>query len=318
MRERYKAGDLVRADFFKVFADGVVEGNPFSKPPKPGDALLLHPYLQPIFGLDAAGHATVTGYADPDPGAIPWSGKLTVERPVLFELFRQLHLAGFNLHVHVIGDGTTRAVVDAIEAARAADGNATTHDSLAHLQLVDPEDVRRIGRDHLYVAFTYSWAIAAQDYDMTLVPFLQKVSGNSYEAMHGPGSYYDEHTYPFRATRDAGARLVAGSDAPVATSDPQPFVNMATAVTRRERGGRPISPAQALTIREVLEAYTIEGARFLGRDAEIGSLEAGKSADFVLLDRDILALADTGHAEEVADTRVLQTWFRGQRVYRRR
>jgi len=65
----------------------------------------------------------------------------------------------------------------------------------------------------------------------------------------------------------------------------------------------------------VLDAYTINGARMLGRDQDFGSLEAGNSADFVILDRDILALADGGHADEVGATRVLETWFQGRRVY---
>jgi hypothetical protein len=68
-------------------------------------------------------------------------------------------------------------------------------------------------------------------------------------------------------------------------------------------------------VREVLEAYTINGARFLGREAEFGSLEPGKSADFVVLDRDILALADAGHGDDIGATRVLETWFRGRRVF---
>jgi predicted amidohydrolase YtcJ len=154
------------------------------------------------------------------------------------------------------------------------------------------------------------------DYDMTIIPFLQKVIGNSYESRHVKGSYYENNSYPFRSTKDAGAILVAGSDAPVNTRDPQPFVNMAIAVTRRIPGQPAFNPSEAISIREVLEAYTINGARFLGRDAEIGSLEAGKSADFVILDRDILALADGGHADDIAKTRVLETWFRGRRVYR--
>jgi hypothetical protein len=346
MRALYQDNAYVRADFFKIFGDGVVEGDPFARPPKLGDAAMLHPYLQPLFGLDAGGHATVTGYVDTDSavctearahpekyesqaavsaflkntGYYPaqcriWYGKLTTDREVLFELARRLHLAHFNLHFHVIGDGTARTIIDAIEAARAADGDSSTHDSLAHLQFADAEDVRRIGCDRLYVAFTYSWAIADQDYDMTIVPFVQKVTGNSYEQLHARGSYYEESSYPVRSTRDAGGLLVAGSDAPVATRDPQPFVNMAIAVTRRLPGGRPMNAAEGISIRDVLDAYTIEGARFIGRDAEIGSLEAGKSADFVVLDRDILALADTGHAQQVGGTRVLETWFRGERVY---
>ena len=86
--------------------------------------------------------------------------------------------------------------------------------------------------------------------------------------------------------------------------------------TRRLPGGPPLNPRQAISIREALDSYTINGARFLGRDKEFGSLEPGKSADFVVLDRDILALADGGKADEIAGTRVLETWFRGQRVYR--
>jgi hypothetical protein len=348
MRARYADNPFVRADFFKIFGDGEVEGDPFARPPRLGDAAMLHPYLEPIFAVDADHHATVTGYVDPDAAACRkvradpasyeaesdiadfqkangyfpvqcqiWYGKLTTDRAVLVELARRLHLAHFNIHVHVIGDGTARTIIDAIEAARAADGDSSTRDSIAHLQFADPDDVRRIGRDRLYVAFTYSWAIADLDYDMTIVPFVQKVSGNSYEQLHAPGSFYEDNSYPVRATRDAGGRLVAGSDAPVATRDPQPFVNMAIAVTRRTPGGRPMNAAQGISIRDVLDAYTIEGARFLGREAEIGSLESGKSADFVILDRDILALADTGHAQEVGGTRVLETWFRGERVYRR-
>jgi predicted amidohydrolase YtcJ len=65
----------------------------------------------------------------------------------------------------------------------------------------------------------------------------------------------------------------------------------------------------------VLDAYTINGAHALGRASEIGSLETGKSADFILVDQDILALGDGGHPEKIGDTKVLETWFMGNRVY---
>ena len=109
---------------------------------------------------------------------------------------------------------------------------------------------------------------------------------------------------------------MGGSDAPVGTRDPQPFVNIATGILRHARGDQVLNARQALTVREALNAYTIDGARFLGRAGEFGSLEVGKSADFVILDRDILALADHGKAEDIAGTKVLETWFRGARVYR--
>jgi predicted amidohydrolase YtcJ len=347
VRAKYANNPLLRADFIKLFADGVVEANPFSIPPTLGNAAMLHPYLQPIFSRDADGHATVTGYVDTaspvctdvrahpaafqadtavkafmaangyHPGQCRISdGQLQHTREIELEYVKRMHLAGFNLHIHAIGDRAVRTAVDAIEAARAADGITSTHDSLAHVQFADPADVARIGRDHLYVANTYSWANVDLDYDMLVVPFLTPVAGNSYAARHPPGNYFEENTYPFRSEKDAGATLVAGSDAPVNTRDPQPFVNMAIAVTRHLPKRPALNPKQAIEIREVLDAYTINGARFLGRDADIGSLEAGKSADFVILDRDILALADHGHAEQIAGTQVLETWFQGRQVFR--
>ena len=69
------------------------------------------------------------------------------------------------------------------------------------------------------MAYTYSWANVDMDYDMLIIPFLQKVTGNSYESRHVPGSYYEENSYPVRSTLNAGATLVAGSDAPVNTRD---------------------------------------------------------------------------------------------------
>jgi len=347
VRSKYANNPLLRADFIKLFADGVIEANPLAVPPTLGNAAVLSPYLQPIFSRAASGHVIVTGYADTaspiciearehreryatdaavaqftrDNGFHPGQcliseGRLQHKRDVELEYVKRMHLAGFNLHIHAIGDRAVRTAVDAIEAARAADGINSTHDSLAHVQIAHPDDIARIGRDHLFVANTYSWANVDLDYDMLVVPFLQKVTGNSYESRHVPGSYYEENTYPFRSTKEAGAILVAGSDAPVNSRDPRPFVNMSAAITRHIPGQPALNPKQAITIRDVLEAYTINGAKFLGRDTETGSIEVGKSADFVILDRDILSLADTGHPDDIVGTRVLETWFRGKRVFR--
>jgi len=239
------------------------------------------------------------------------------KREVILEYVRRMHLAGFNMHIHAISDRAVRTALDAIEAARAADGNSTTRDALAHVQLAAPADVARIGRDHLYVAFTYSWMAASQDYDLTVIPFFEKVHGNSYQALHRSGSYYEANVYPVRAVKAAGGILAAGSDAPVDTRDPRPFVNMAIAITRNIPGQPPLplSPQQSISVREVIEAYTINGARMLGLEQDAGSIEVGKSADFVLVDRDILALAGGGHPEAIADAHALATWFRGTKVY---
>ncbi len=346
VRRKYASSPLLRADTVKILADGVLEGNPLATPPTLPDSPSLRPYLQPIFGRDQNGRTTVKGYVDTaspictevraNPGkfdAAPAvaafqttygyhpgqcaisSGQLQHDRAVILEFAKQFHLAGFNLHIHAIGDAAVRTAVDAIEGARAADGNHATRDGIAHLQLGHPDDIARIGHDHIYIAYTYSWADVDAEYDMSVIPFIQKVKGNSYAALHPPGSYYESNVYPVRSSKDAGAILVAGSDAPVDTADPRPFINMSRAVTRSLPGGHALSPNQAISIRDVIDAYTINGARFLGRESEAGSIEVGKSADFIVLDQDILKLADEGHAVEIRSTGVLQTWFMGKSVY---
>jgi len=348
VRAKYANDPLIRADVVKLFGDGVMEGNPYAVPPTLPDTLALHPYRQPIFGKDKSGKLTVTGYVDADsplckdvraneakyssstaiatftaahhyhPGQCTVSyGQLQHDPAVIAEFIKRFHLAGFTLHVHVIGDGTLKVVLDALEAARAADGISTQLDGLAHVQLAQPSDVARIGRDHLFVAFTYSWANTDPEYDMTVVPFVDQVIGNSFAALHAPGAYYESNVYPFKAVKDAGGTLVAGSDAPVNTRDPQPFVNIAIGITRSLPGLPAQNPSQAVTVRDLIDAYTINGARFLHRDQVAGSLEVGKSADFIVVDQDVLQLASSGHADDIAKTHVLGTWFQGKKVFTR-
>jgi predicted amidohydrolase YtcJ len=348
IRAKYASNPLIRADFIKLFADGVIEGNPYAVPPTLPNGASLKDYLQPIFAVDAAGLASVTGYVDTasplctgvranavkyaaadaateflkqhgyhPAQCIVSSGQLQHDRAVVMEFVRRFHLAGFNMHIHVIGDRALRTALDAIEAARKADGNSATHDSLAHIQLSTPEDVARVGRDHLYVAWTFAWMNVATGYDMTVVPFIEKIHGNSYQTLHAPDGSYDANAYPVRAVQNAGGITAAGSDAPVETRDPRPFVNLAHAITRRNPGGKALNAGQDLNVDEAIDAYTINGARMLGIEKDAGSLEVGKSADFIVLDRDIVQLAADGHADDIAKTRVMQTWFRGERVYAR-
>jgi len=346
VRARYAGGELIRSEAVKIFADGVLEGNPYAMPPTLPESPSLKPYLQPIFGKEKDGAPTVTGYVDTgssvcrdvrarsevyeDAGKITAfiaahfyhpgqctisSGRFQHERQVIIDYAKAAHLAGFTLHFHAISDAAVRLALDAIEGARAADGNNRLPDTIAHLQMVAPSDVARIGRDHLYLAYTYSWINTDPEYDISVVPFFEHVHGSGYAALHHPDFYTDTQFYPVQQTKRAGGVLVAGSDAPVETPDPQPFVNMQYALTRAIPGLPPANPAERLTIDEVVQAYTIDGARVMGRAQDFGSLAVGKSGDFIVLDQDIFALARRGRAEDIGKTKVLETWFQGRRVY---
>ncbi len=334
VRVKYAGNPYIKADAVKLFADGVLEGNPLGNPPMPPESPMLQPYLQPIFGKDDKAALSVTGYVDTQSAAckttatfdvtafvkangfhpaqcVVTSGKLQHERGVIMDYLKAMHVAGFTLHVHAIGDAAMRTALDGIEAARAADGNSNFPDTIAHAQLVAPADIARIGKDHLYLAMTYAWIYTDPEYDMSVIPFIQKAHGNSYKALHDPGSYYEQYAYPTRSIKRAGGILVAGSDAPVDTRDPRPFVNMERAVTRAIPGLPALNPSESITVSEVIEAYTIDGARALGRESEIGSLSVGKSADFIVLDQDILTTAPGN----ISKTKVLETWFAGRQVY---
>ena len=345
VRKKYKTNPLIRADIVKLLADGGLEGNPYAVPPTMPNAALIAGFRQPIFANEH-GRLSVRGYVDPlsaecqdllaNPSSStsaeavsrfialhgyhpaqcrPYDGRLAHDPALIFEFVRRFHGAGFGIHIHAISDQAVRTSLDALEAARAADGNVNSRDALAHLQLAHPDDVQRIGRDHLYVAFTYSWAYTNPKYDMTVIPFIDRAEGGGYAALHPTNGYYEANAYPVADVKRAGGILIAGSDAPVDTPDPRPFYNMAFAVTRAEGDKPALNTAQSISLRDAIDSYTINGARYLGMDQTAGSLEPGKSADFIILDRDILSIADTGRSAGIAKTRVLETWFMGKRVY---
>ena len=332
-RDEYESVPQIRADFGKVFVDGVIEGNPFSDPPTLPNAAVLEAYEQPLLAYDASSDTLeIRGYVDAASRACEESsqavpafraehgfhpkqcrqsrGVLEHDEYVIHDYMRALDAAGFKIHAHVIGDRALRVALDGFESLESAD--AARH-SLAHIQLVHPDDYQRIGNLGVSLAFTYAWITTDLPYDLTVIPFIDQVEG--VRDLYREDGYYFQNAYPVAALQDAGAVLVAGSDAPVDTRDPRPFVNIAQAVTRAGTDGSVLNASHAISILDALDAYTINGARLFGHAQQTGSLEVGKLADLTVVDRDLIHLAETGRAHEISEARVVKTMFEGQWVF---
>ena len=270
--QRAKLTDpLIRGDFIKLFADGVLEYPTQT-------AGLLAPYN------DAKGK---TGKS---------TGQLFLPRADLDTFIAEAGKRGFNVHVHAIGDGAVRETLDAFAAARAAGSRQLF--SIAHLQLIDPADIPRFARLKVFPSMQLLWA-QPDNYSIdALTPWL--------------GDERMGRQYPARSLVDAGAVLAGGSDWDVSSYNP--FEAMAVAMSRKnpEQPERaPLVPGEALTLDQMIAAYTINAARLMGRDNDIGSLIAGKFADFIVLDRKFTAGTS---ADEVRQTQPVSVFFSGRDV----
>jgi predicted amidohydrolase YtcJ len=258
---------LLRADFIKLFADGVLEFPTQT-------AALLAPYRT----------------ADGKPGSS--RGKLYLAPEAMNAFVKQADKDGFNVHVHAIGDAAVRETLDAFEAARTA-GSKRLY-SIAHLQLIDPADLPRFAKLDVLASFQLLWA-QPDNYSIDAVkPYI--------------GDERLARTYPARSLLRAGGVVAGGSDWDVSSFNP--FEAMATGMSRTnpkqpERGT--LNADEALTLDEMLTAYTINAARVLGREADIGSLTVGKAADLVILDRRL----GNATADEVRTLKPAQTLFAG-------
>jgi predicted amidohydrolase YtcJ len=267
-RERFSVGRL-RSGTVKIMLDGVAEN--FT-------AAMTSPYT------DGHGHPTGnSGLSFIDPGA-------------LREYVTALDALDFQVHFHALGDRAVREALDAVAAARAANGHRGTRHHLAHLQVVHADDVARFAALGATANIQALWATHEPQMDELTIPFLDP-------ALAG-------RQYPFGDLHRAGARLAAGSDWPV--SSPDPIQGIHVAVNRALPGSaeEAFLPGQALSLRTALDAYT-KGSAFVSHRDDSGRLAVGCVADLVVLDRDPFA----GPAAEIGATKVALTYVGGKPVY---
>ena len=274
-RDSGRAGRF-RATSVKIMQDGVAEN--FT-------AGMTAPYL------DGCGCATDNaGLSFVDPAAL--CGYVT-----------ELDALGFQVHFHALGDRAVREGLDAIEAARAANGPTDGRHHLAHLQVVHPDDVPRFAALGATANLQPLWACHEPQMDDLTIPFL--------------GEPRWRWQYPFGDLERAGARLAGGSDWSV--SSPDVMWGVHVAVNRQPppdlvlpgRAAPAFLPEQSLALSSALAAYTSGSAYVNHLDDVTGTVEAGKYADLALLDRNPFALP----ADEISSIRVRGTYLEGELVF---
>ena len=240
--------------------------------------------------LGSRGAALMADYSD-DAGN---SGLLFKDTDTFAALAAAASQRGFQVNVHAIGDAANRVALDAF--ARLDTRRQLRH-RIEHAQIVAPGDIARFGE--LGVIASMQPIHATSDMNMAedrIGP--QRIAGG----------------YAWRKLLDSGARMAGGSDFPVEPANP--MFGLYAAVTRRDHGGEPSGgwyADQALSIAEALRLFTLDAAYAAHQESQLGSLQAGKRADFILLDRDIMTMPP----DRVYEVEVLETWVDGKRVYRR-
>jgi predicted amidohydrolase YtcJ len=204
---------------------------------------------------------------------------------------------GYQVGVHAIGDAANREVLDSFAAACKAQDCRELRNRVEHAQIVAPEDIPRFRELNLIASMQPTHATS----DMNM-------------AEDRLGKQRMQGAYAWRTLLRQGTVIAGGSDFPV--EPPNPFFGLYSAVTRQDHAGRPPGgwyAQQDMTLVEALRAFTLDAAYAGHAEKTLGTLEPGKWADFLLIDRDIFA----GKPAQIWSTEVLQTWVGGRRVYAR-
>lgn len=248
---------------------------------------------------DAHTAAMLEPYADADAHGEPAKikGELMASPAEIAAKLTRYDAAGLTVKLHVAGDASARTALDAIAAARKANGPYGKHHELAHANFITPEDIARATR----LGATYEFS-----------PYLWFPSPPVRDVIRSVGAKRMERFTPVRDALEAGTHVVLGSDWPVVPSM-SPWVAIETLVTRQTPGGSSdaLAPGQKISVAQAVKLLTINAAQQLGIGDRTGTLEAGKQADFIVLDQDIFTVPAT----TIHRTRVLRTVVRGKEVH---
>lgn len=226
------------------------------------------------------------------------SGMLLQAPESLNEIVAGLDARGVQVHFHAIGDRAVRAALDALEHARRSNGNSDNRHHISHLQLVDEQDHARFAELGVVANFQALWAYPDSYITDVNLPAV------------GPDRV--QRMYPIRSIGGAGGMIAGGSDWSVSSLNPLEAIE--TAVTREDASGAVeavLNADERVSLETMLAAYTRNGAYVMHHEHEVGTMEPGKLADLVVLERDLFAIP----AREIGDVKVALTLLEGEVVY---
>ena len=242
------------------------------------------------------GVSKIYGISDP-----AYCGTLNVQPDMLEKMVEKVTAAGLQFTAHSVGDGAVHTLLDAYEAVDAKHSIRGTRSCITHSNFMSQEAISRAAKLGVM---------------MDIQPIWLHLDSRTLLAQFG-----QERTrwfQPLKSIFEAGGIVGGGSDhmqkiGSFRSVNPyNPWLGMATAITRKAKYvDAPVHPEQALTREQAVRFYTINNAKILFLDEVTGSLEKGKAADLILLDRDVLTCAP----EDIAQTQVLKTWLAGKLVF---
>jgi predicted amidohydrolase YtcJ len=215
----------------------------------------------------------------------------------LATLFQKLDALGLQIHTHAIGDAAIRSALDAYEHALKVNGPNDNRHQIVHLQLIDDADIPRFGELNVAADFQCLWCYADDYIDI---------------AVDIVGRERVDRFYPVASVQKSGGLLVGGSDWDVSSLNPLDAIE--TAITRQNpfsNEGPVLGNGEQVDLQTALEMYTRNASHVMRLDAVSGSIEVGKRADLIVIDRDLFRIP----AAEINEARVLQTLMDGVEVY---
>jgi len=243
--------------------------------------------------LGSRGAALLSDYHD-EPGN---KGLLFVSQDEMNAMAEKVVSKGFQANIHAIGDAANRQVLDALAYAQEQHPNPDQRNRVEHAQIIELHDIPRFK-------------------ELNIIASMQPTHATSDKNMAEDrvGSERIKGAYAWQTLLGQGTVVASGSDFPVESANP--FLGLYAAITRKDIEGNPLGgwyANEAMTREQTLRSFTLDAAYAGFQEDVLGSLEEGKWADFIIIDRDIMRVEDS----EIWQTEVLQTWVAGEPVFTR-